>query len=264
MAQSYENAGRAADAETSYKKAIALRPDYWDGYNSLGEFYDRQARYADAIAQLQHAIELTPDNAQAYSNLGSAYIDQGDSKKFPEAERVLRKSIDLSPSYGAYANLGYLYSLQKRYPESAATTEKALQFNDKDYIVWANLAMAYEGMGDKAGLTRAIDRELPLLEQAVQANPRDAGSQARLGLLYAQKNLRDKALTRLQTALALSPDDPDVLENAGETYEELGERKLAIQYIEMSLQKGYAMDSLKNTPDLQKLLSDPNFRAITK
>jgi serine/threonine-protein kinase len=264
LAHSYESAGRIADAEAAYKKAIALRPDYWDGYNSLGNFYDRQGKYGDAVAQLQHVIELTPDNAQAYSNLGAVYVDAGDFKKFPEAEKVLKKSIELSPSYGAYANLGYMYALEQRFAESAAATEKALQFNDHDFIVWANLAMAYEGLHDEARLGAALDRELPLLEQAAQSNPRDAGVQSRLALLYAQKKLRDKSMSRVQTSLALAPDDPDVLENIAETYEALGDRTRAIQFLEKSLQKGYSQDSLNNNPELKRLLSDPNFRPSSK
>jgi serine/threonine protein kinase/tetratricopeptide (TPR) repeat protein len=263
-AHSYEHAGRIAEAEAAYKKGIALRPDYWDGYNGLGLFYDRQGKYDDAIQQFHRAIELTPDNAQAYSNLGSAYVDSGDFKKFPDAESALKKSISLSPNYPAYANLGYMYALQQRYAESAAATEKALQINDRDYVVWANLAMAYDGLRDPAKFNAALDREAPLLEQAAQANPRDAVVQARLALLYAQKKMRDKALERVQTALALAPDDPDVLENTGETYESLGDRKNALQYIEKSLQKGYSLESLKTDPSLKSLLSDPNFRPSPK
>jgi serine/threonine protein kinase/tetratricopeptide (TPR) repeat protein len=264
MAHSYESAGRAADAEAAYKKAIALRPDYWDGYNSLGNFYDRQSKYDDAVVQLKHAIELTPDNAQAYSNLGAAYLDSGDAKKYPEAEAALNKSIALGPSYGGYANLGYLYESEQRYAESAAATEKALQLNDKDFIVWANLASAYEGLKDKVKLATALDRELPLLEQAAQSSPRDAEIQSRMALLFAQKNLREKSLTRIQMALALSPDDPEVLDNTGEAYEQLGDRSHALRCIEKSVEKGYSLDLLKSDPKLAGLLSDPNFRAPAK
>ena len=263
-AHAFEHAGRAVDAEAAYKKAIALRPDYWDGYDSLGLFYDSQGRYGEAVAQIRRAIELTPDNARAYSNLGSVYIDEGDHGKFPEAEIALRKSLELSPSYIAYANLGYLYALLDRYQESVQMTEKALELNDRDYLTWANLAMAYEGLQDHAKLQSALDRELPLLEQVVQSSPRDAGTQARLALLYAQKKQRDKALSRAQTALALTSDDPDVLENVGETFETLGDRAHAIQYIEKSLQKGYSLETLKGAPALRNLLSDPNFRASSK
>src|SRR5450759_3766738 len=60
------------------------------------------------------------------SNLAAVYIDMSDPKVIPQAEAALKKSIELSPSYAAYANLGLLYSQEKRYPESAALTEEAL------------------------------------------------------------------------------------------------------------------------------------------
>jgi len=263
-ATAYENAGRFADAEATYKKAVALRPDYWDGYNTLGNFYDGRGRFDEAVAQYQHAIELTPDNPVAYSNLGAAYLDSGDSQKNSLAEAALKKSIELGPSYPAYANLGFMYESQRRYTEAAAACEKALQLNDKNYLVWANLAAAYSDSGqpDKAAAARA--KELPLLEQAVHENPRDAGAHSRLAFIYAEKKQRDNALAQIQTSLALAPDDSDVLENVGASFEALGDRKQAIQYIEKSLQKGYSLESLKQERFLQGLMSDPNFRPRSK
>jgi eukaryotic-like serine/threonine-protein kinase len=263
-AHSFEHAGRLADAEAAYKKAIALRPDYWDGYNSLGLFYDDQRRYDDAFRELQHAIELTPDNATAYSNLGAAYVDSADPKYYPQAEAALRKSIELGPSYPAYANLGWLSLSQNRFAEAASATEKALQLNDNDFIVWTNLELAYEGLKDEAKAKVALDKEQVLLEQAARSGPRDAALQYRLGVVYAKKGLSERAIARTQSALALAPDDPFVLEAVGEIYERLKDRPKALQYIEKALQKGYSLQSLKNDPFLQNLVSDPNFQAKTK
>jgi serine/threonine protein kinase/tetratricopeptide (TPR) repeat protein len=260
MAHAYENAGRTKDAEAAFQQVIALRPDYWDGYNTLALFYDRQRRYDEAIAQQQKALKLTPDNALLYFNLGAFYLDTGDLKKHPAAEEALRKSIALSPTYAAYANLGILYLQEKRYEESAQRSEKALQQNDKDYVVWDNLAAAYEWLKirDKAAEARA--RELELVEKEAEAKGRDAQIQSVLGVLYAQKKLRDKALPRVQAALALSPDDPGILANIGEAYEDLGERREAIKFLERSMAKGTALEDLRANAALQDLLSDPNFR----
>ena len=263
-AHSYEHAGRPADAEAAYKKAIALRPDYWDGYNSLGNFYDDQGRYDDAVAQFQRAIGLTPDNATLYSNLGAVYVDSGDPKKYAQGEAALKKSIELSPSYGAYANLGDLYLLQNRFAEAATYTEKALALNEKDFIVWANLAAAYEGLKDEPKMNAALNRELRLLEEAAQSSPRDASVQYRLGAVYARQKQREKAVARAQSALALAPEDPYVLEAVAEIYERLGDRAHALQYIERSLQKGYSLQSLQNDAFFQSLLSDPKFRPSIK
>jgi serine/threonine protein kinase/tetratricopeptide (TPR) repeat protein len=259
LARSYESAGRMADAEAAYRKAIALRPEAWDGYNQLAGFLADQQRRDEAVTQYRRAIELTPDNAALYLNLGAVYADMG-AKHNADAEQMLKKSIALEPSYAAYANLGYLYNQERNYPEAAAATEKALQLNDKNYVVWSNLVIAYSGLKDQAQANRALDHEAPLLEQAATDSPRDAVVQANLALLYAKKKLRERALSRIQSALALSPDDANVLETVGETYEALGDRAQALQYIEKSLQKGYDLAALKNSPDLQGLLSDPSFR----
>jgi serine/threonine protein kinase/tetratricopeptide (TPR) repeat protein len=263
LADSYESAGRAADAEAAFKKAIALRPDFWDGYNHYANFLDAHQRYDEAIAQFRHAIELTPDNAALYINLGGVYIDMGD-KHYPEAEQLLRKSLAIEPGYPAYTNLGYLYLQQQKYSEAADALEKALQLNDRDYLTWNNLVFAYEGIKDKEKAGRARDRAIGLLEQVTRDTPRDALAQSNLGLLYAQKKLREKAIPRIQSSLALLPDDPTILQNAGQAYEDLGDRAQALQYIEKSLQKGNSLGDLKKNSDLQGLMSDPSFRPSGK
>jgi serine/threonine-protein kinase len=263
LAKSYESAGRAADAEAAYRKAVALRPDSWNGYNQLATFLDDHQRYDEAIEQYRHAMALTPDNAALYSNLAGVYSDMGE-QHYPEAEQNYLKSISLEPTYQAYASLGYLYIQERKYAEAAEAEEKAVHMNDKQYLVWGNLAFAYEGLKDKKREGEARDREIALLEQAVRQTPRDAVVQSNLGLLYAKKKVREKAISRIQSALALSPDDPTVLEAAGEAYEDMGDRALALQYIEKSLQKGNTLADLKIIPDLQGLLSDPNFRPAGK
>jgi tetratricopeptide (TPR) repeat protein len=126
------------------------------------------------------------------------------------------------------------------------------------------LMIACEGLKDKEKEAQARDRGILLLEQAAVDTPRDAMVQAYLGLLYAKKKLREKAIPRIQSALALSPDDSNVLATVGEAYEDLGDRAQALLYLEKSLQKGYDLADLKRTPDLQGLLSDPSFRPSDK
>ncbi|MFZ0880722.1 MAG: hypothetical protein WA002_14585, partial [Candidatus Acidiferrales bacterium] len=162
------------------------------------------------------------------------------------------------------ANLGYLYMQEKRYPESVAMTQKALQLNDKDFLVWGNLAAAYEWLNDSGNAEAADRKEVALLEETEKVRPESAKIQSELGVLYAKLKQREKAVTRIQAALALSPNDPDVLENVGEAYEVLGDRRQALHYVELSLQKGYALDDLRNDPQLQNLLADPNFKSTGK
>jgi len=259
LAHSHETAGRIAEAEATYKQAAALRPDDWDGYDELALFYDRQNKYPQAMENLKRAIQLTPDNAQAYSNLAAVYLDTGDPKFRSDAEQALKKSIELNPSYPAYANLGSLYYDTKRYAEAAGAYEKALQLNSANYLVWEWLMNSYQWLGQKEKAAAALDQYFTLALRETQLKARSPAPQAALALYYAKKGDPDKARNSLETALALAPDDPEILESVGGTYELLGDRTRAIEHVQKALQKGYPLEKVKNDPDLQSMISDPRF-----
>ena len=143
-------------------------------------------------------------------------------------------------------------------------TEKALQLNDNNYLVWNNLVAAYEWLkeNDKAATARA--RTIELAEKSAKLNPQDALAQAKLASLYARQNVREKAMARIQTALALSPDDPGILGDIATAFEYLGDRRQAIQYAQRAIQKGYPFEQFANDPDMQSLILDPNFRLRAK
>jgi tetratricopeptide (TPR) repeat protein/TolB-like protein len=264
MAKSYENAGRMADAEKAFEKAAALQPNNWTGYNDLAAFYHQQGKYPQAIAAFKQALQLTPDNAELYFNLGATYIDQGGAQSMPLAEQALKKSISLNPNYVAYANLGFLYSNEKRYSESASATEQALRLNDKDYMVWNDLMIAYEGANEPDKAATARKRAEQLAEKVVATRPQDALTQSTLATMYAEDKDTAKAESKIATSLALAPNDPNVLSNVGEAYEFLGDRTKALQYLEKAVNKGYTVDAILSDPNLKALVADPRFKARLK
>ncbi len=264
LAHAYETSGRVADAEATYQKAAALRPNEWDGFNNLGNFYDRQSKYPQAIAQFQRALELTPDNAQVLLNMGGAFVDSGDPKLMSKAEAALQRSIALNPSYGAYANLGLLYYQQRRFPESATVLEEALSFNDRDYLVWESLVNCDEWLKQPQKAEDARRHEMPLLEQAIQLKPQDAGAHALLADLYAAQHQPEKALFHIQTAVALAPDDPQNLETIADAYANLGDRRQALHFAQQALKHGVTGDQLRADPELQAVIDDPELRPLLK
>lgn len=257
LAHAYENAGRNADAEAAYQRAAAMQPDDWDGYNNLGSFLQHQHKYPEAIAQYKHALQLTPDNAQVLLNLGGAYIDSNDARNLPLAESALKQSIALSPSYAAYANLGFLLYQEHRYAEAVEVTQHALNLNPSDYAVWENLRLAYEWLNDASGAQKAAATEMPLVLDALKLHPQDANVVSIYADLCARFGPRDQAEPHIQTALALAAGDPNVLEAVGTAYESLGDRKLAIKYMNEALSKGFTWQQLLDDPEAQTLLKDP-------
>lgn len=264
LAISYENAGRIHEAEVAFQKAAALRPDSWKGYSALGGFYDRQNKYPEAVKADQYAIQLTPDNAQVYSNLGGVIVDSSDPKLLPLGEQALRKSLQLAPSYAAYANLGDLLLIEHRPAEAEAALEQALKISSGDYAVWNFLMIADQWQKKDAAAADARHHAEALAEQAAKLQPNDPQAQAVLAYLYAQDKQDQKAETRIQTALALAPNDPSILSQVGEAYEDMGDRAHALEYIEKALEKGLTLSQIRDEPTLQGLLQDPRLHLPRK
>jgi eukaryotic-like serine/threonine-protein kinase len=257
LAHAYENNGHNADAEAAFKKAASMRPDFWDSYNELGNFYDRQGRFSQAISEYKKALELSPDNAQVYANLGATYLDSGDVKMFSDADHALHRSLSLdSSNYYAFANLGFLYGFEKRYAEAAAMTERALKINEHDWRVWAHLIVLYDRLEQSPQIQRSEEKTLQLVQQAIKIEPEDAEAQSMLAALYARRAQRSEALERIQSSLAPSPDNPQVLSNVAQAYELLGERALASGYVRKALEKGQNRLAIQEDPHLEHLLID--------
>jgi eukaryotic-like serine/threonine-protein kinase len=264
LARSYRRSGRIADAEATYQRAIALRSNDWDAYNNYGQFSRNQGKYAQAIVQYQKALQLTPDNAQVLGNLGAAYIDAGDPKQFPMAEESLKQAIKVAPSYGAYANLGVLYLRESRFQDSAAASEKALSLNDKNPDVWTNLLICDDWLKVPEKSAEVRRHVIVLLEQAVQLNSRDANAHATLATVYAAEHEKEKSLSNIQIALALTPNDTDTLQNVADSYELLGDRRQAVLYVGKALKAGLKPDQLQTDPEIQGALRDPALRSVLK
>jgi eukaryotic-like serine/threonine-protein kinase len=256
----YELLNRIPEAEANYKRAIALRPDYWNGYVALALFYGRQKRVDDAIAQLKRVIEITPDNATAYSNLGAEYMELPDNKGYPAAEAAFKKSLQIVPNYAAYSNLGYLYFSVDRYAEAVPIFRQALALNDKDWRVWANLFVSYQWLKDDVNIVPVRKKTIELLEKTIAVTPQNAKAHSMLSILYASDD-REKALSQVRTALALEPKNPDVLSDIAVTYEALGDRQHAIQSARDSLANGGTLSDFQGEYGLQNVLADPSFRS---
>ncbi len=257
----YASMGQADRAESTYTKAAALRPQDWNGYYELGVFYYRQRRYTEAAAQFERVLQITPDNALAHATLGGVAQMLG---KDANAEKHLKRSIELQPSYAAYTNLGALYYRERRWAESIAMTRKALEINANDWRAWSNLSIAYEWLNRTSDADEASRNELARLEEIAKVRTDDADVQVELGLLYAKQKLREKAVPLIEAALARAPDDPSVLANAGEAYENLGNRDTALELVKKALARGWTLEQLESDPGQRELLQDSRFREIAR
>jgi tetratricopeptide (TPR) repeat protein len=65
-----QTAGQIDDAVSYYQRALALRPEWEEGWRNLGTLYYTSARYADAVAALKNSVAIDPHNGNAWALLG--------------------------------------------------------------------------------------------------------------------------------------------------------------------------------------------------
>ncbi len=259
LAELYDKQGRTTDIEPTLRKAEDLAPTDWRFPNQLGTWYLQQGRLADATNQYEQAAKLSPDNARVWNNVGIAARRQN---KFAEAETALRKAIDLDPSDIYLSSLGNLLYQKGNYAGAAELFRKSVELNGTNYLAWANLASAYDRVGEKDKAHDAYLKAIALGEKLLDTSTKNADLLSRLGSYYATVNMPDKSIPLLRQATALAPDNPTVLWRAAEGYELLHNRDEALRWIARALQQKYPLEDVKRAPDMAGLIADPRFATV--
>jgi tetratricopeptide (TPR) repeat protein len=113
-----------AGAEAEFKKALDIRPDFYEAYNNMGMALSDQGRREEAVAAFRKAIELSPDSPEAYNNLGCLFKVKKDYQQAVELfNQALAKQADYSL---AYLNLGTAYEEMEKFDLAIKSWEKVL------------------------------------------------------------------------------------------------------------------------------------------
>lgn len=111
-------------AEAQFKKAIDLRPDFYEAYNNLGLAISDQGRREEAVAAFKKAVELSPEAPEAYNNLGCLYKGK---KDYQQAVEYFNQAIAKQSDYSlAYLNLGTAYEEMEKFDLAIKSWEKVL------------------------------------------------------------------------------------------------------------------------------------------
>jgi Tfp pilus assembly protein PilF len=105
LANLYMRLGRAADAESELRAALALDPRFVPALVNLADLFRAQGRDADSARVLEQALQVTPDNAEALHALGLLRVRQG---RRAEAVDLLRRAARRQPES---TRLAYVYAV---------------------------------------------------------------------------------------------------------------------------------------------------------
>ena len=117
--------GNAAEAERSYARALAERPDLLAAAVNLGRLRVAEKNYEKAIEVLKPAVEKHAQSADANHLLGEAYLQ---TAKYDEAVAHLDEALRIDPQGKAEAHLrlAMLYDAARMKDKAAAQLEQFL------------------------------------------------------------------------------------------------------------------------------------------
>lgn len=130
---SYRMAGRFYEAEVLVKKAIELNPKNDWAYIVLGKLYQCNGKKIETEEAFRKAVRLEPKaDIWAYARLGAYFSHKPGG--FPEAEKQLRKSVELRPGNGTvYRALESLYKEMDKKELAEEYGRKIARFELNEY-----------------------------------------------------------------------------------------------------------------------------------
>src|SRR3989441_4002593 len=155
----YLQRDQLAEAETSFRRIVALAPDQALGYANVGLVQLRQGRYREAETAIRRAAALDTANDDIALTLGKVYELTGRSAAArAEVDRVLRRSPhDLRALYAlvqldSASRESYLRQIVERAPANVAAR-----------LELADLLLAHGAADPAAAQLEALQRQLPEL-----------------------------------------------------------------------------------------------------
>jgi tetratricopeptide (TPR) repeat protein len=144
--------GHLEKAIDALKKAISIKPDYFQAYNDLGVILKRQGNLEEAIKAYNKALSIMPNHPESYNNLGNALTDQG---KLEEAVEAYTNALSINPNYvDAYANMGVALHEQGKLDEAISAYTKALDIRPDHAEAHENLSYV---LFQRGRLKQALD-----------------------------------------------------------------------------------------------------------
>jgi non-specific serine/threonine protein kinase len=252
-----------------YEEAIKQDPNFALAYagiahvwGGMDEFRSPNPEYVQkGLAACARAEWLAPDLADVLS--ARARIEYA-QHHYDQAIALARRAVEQQPECeGAHDVLGRAYFSAGRYEDGAALADSALEIVSNDYNALVPLINSLEKVGRMADAERLRRREREVLENQLQRFPDDVRARILLASDQASAGETDAAIMHVKIAVAMRPNDANVLYNAACTYGILGMKIDALETFRRSVNAGYSnLNWCLKDPDLKILYDEPEFKNL--
>ncbi|HKS96912.1 MAG TPA: protein kinase [Terriglobia bacterium] len=258
-------------AAQMYERAVALDPNFAMAYAGLaivcGHFFEWHGKdpkwIAKGLTAAEHALALDPRLAEGLAAKARLYWAQ---EKYDDAIRYVRQAIDLKHDCeGAYWILGQSLFTSDRWEEAAALAERAIEVSGDDYNVYIPYDLALQRLGKHEAAAAVRQKQTAALQRHLEWVPDDVRARVLLAGNHASDGNEAGAIKELQKAVALRPDDFNILYNAACTYAILNKKREALDLLKRAAKVGFlTMDWVARDPDLASLHDEPEFQQLLK
>ena len=153
----YQHEWRWAEAESEFKRAIRLNPNYPTGHHFYGYYFYVKRQFDAAAREINRAHELDPLSPVISENIAMVQLLMGN---FDAAIEQGEKTISLDPKFAdAHYVLAFAYLKRGRAPEATAEFEKAVELSNRAGTYLGDLGYCY-AMTDRRAEALAIAKEL--------------------------------------------------------------------------------------------------------
>lgn len=217
------------EAETYLKRTLDLQPDNDQARLYLGQIAEQRKRYDEAI-QWYSAVESDENRFEAQMRLGIVLAHQGSLDRARAHLRDLTPATETQKVQLALAEEQILREA-KRYGDAFEVLSKAVdELPDNGDLLYARALIA-----DKVNRIDVAEKDL---RRILKIDPKNANALNALGYTLADRTPRhQEALTLIQQALALKPDDPFIMDSMGWVQYRLGNHNEAVRYLRAALDK---------------------------
>jgi tetratricopeptide (TPR) repeat protein len=208
----------------------------------------------------EQVAALAPDNARGLSNLGASYVSQG---RYADGIPALERSIAIRRSGGAFSNLGNAYFYLRRYDDAARAYKQAVELRQTDFRLWRNLGDGYNWSSGKRDLAAdAYRRAISVAREQLLVNPKDADALGIVAVCQAMLGDKQLAFESLNKSLQLNPDDPEMFHRAALVHNRFGDIAQAIVWLKKAVSGGISAQMIRDTPDFDNLRSESGFKEL--
>jgi Tfp pilus assembly protein PilF len=202
----YGQRGLGQLAAEQYRQAVAIKPEYSEALNNLGNLLLQAGRVDEAIACFRKALQSEPRLATAYWNIGMGRLQQG---RVDDAITNFEQAIIIKPDYlSAHLELATALLAKGRVDEAMRKLEAILRFAP-------NFAEAHNDLGCILLNEGRLEEALSHFQQAVSLKPDYPEAQNSLAHILILQKRPDEAITRARGLLQTHPDDPGGHQNLG-------------------------------------------------